>query len=81
MDFRCKEYGSTALHSAAEQYEPDKDLALECVELLLKAGADPNVKTRDDAVTPLMRAASSGQGRMMKVSLLGVHQLRHIYKP
>ncbi len=74
MHHRCKDDGSNALHYAASQNEPDNKLALECAEILLRAGADPNVKTEGYGVTLLSRAAANGQSGMVKVSLVPKHE-------
>ena len=55
--------GSTALHWAA--YRDD----LEMVKLLLAAGADPKVTTREGAITPLLMACQNGNAAMIETLL------------
>ena len=51
----------SALHLAARVPDGEK-----CAEMLLKSGADPNLK-KNDGQTPLMLAAYHGNSRVMKL--------------
>src|SRR5436305_555545 len=55
--------GSTALHWAA--YRDD----LEMVKLLLAAGANAKVTTREGAITPLLMACQNGNAAMIETLL------------
>jgi ankyrin repeat protein len=55
--------GSTALHWAA--YNDDGETA----KLLIDAGADVHVRTRNGALTPLMVAATNGSGTVVRALL------------
>lgn len=52
--------GATALHWSA--YNDD----LEMVKILLAAGADPNVTTREGSITPLFMACTNGDAAMIE---------------
>src|SRR5689334_23334963 len=55
--------GSTALHWASDKED------LELVQLLIKAGADVNAKTRLAGITPIFMAAKNGNASIIQLLL------------